>query len=259
MTMTYSKFLITPAFVAVMAFACVQSANAQTTVNFTTLSSGDGIGNTLQANGSTANLTVAQSFVGGDFLYAISYSGLDFDGVAGLDTLSFTVKVDTILNGTVAYSATPNTSTASLGVTAADTLISSTNGNIGSWVNLTDLMRSNSSMIFTVQDASVSTGQDVDPVSFTGLFMKEGRSLNHQTVVGLGTDLPGYVYNNDLDISVSPGVSTLYVSNGKGANDAVGVRDVDFSITVAAVPEPSSYALFGGLLALGTVMLRRLQ
>lgn len=258
MTMTYSKFLTTSAVAAAMAFACAQSANAQTTVNFTTLSSGDGIGNnTLQANGSTANLTVAESFVGGDFLYAISYSGLDFDGVAGLDTLNFTVRVDSKLNGSVAYSATPNSSTASLGVTNANTLISSTNGNVGSWVNLTDLMRSNSSMIFTVESASVSTGQSVDPASFTGLFMKEGRGSGHETVIGLGTGLPGYQYNADQAISVSPGVSTLYVSNGKGANDAVGVRDVDFSITVAAVPEPSSYALLGGLLSLGFVMVRR--
>jgi autotransporter-associated beta strand protein len=231
MTMTYSKFLTSSAFAAAMAFACAQSANAQTTVNFTTLSSGDGIANnSLLANGSAADLTVARTFVGGDFLYAISYSGLDFDGVAGLDTLNFTVRVDAKRNGTIAYGAA-NTSTATLGPTSIDTTLSTGAGNLNSWNTLSDVMISNSSLIFTVESASVSTGQSVDPASFTGLFMKESRSSGHQTVIGLGTGLAGYAYNNDQTIS-GLDVSTLYVSNGKGLNDAVGVRDINFSITV---------------------------
>lgn len=256
MTMTYSKFLTSSALAAAMAFACAQSANAQTTVNFTTLSSGDGIANnSLLANGSAADLTVARTFVGGDFLYAISYSGLDFDGVAGLDTLNFTVRVDAKRNGTIAYGAA-NTSTATLGPTSINTTLSTGAGNLNSWNTFSDIMNSNSSLIFTVESASVSTGQSVDPASFTGLFMKESRSSGHQTVIGVGTGLAGYAYNNDQTIS-GLDVSTLYVSNGKGLNDAVGVRDVNFSITVAAVPEPSAYALLGGLLALGFVMVRR--
>ena len=83
-----------------------------------------------------------------------------------------------------------------------------------------------------------------------------GPASSHQTVIGLGSDLPGYQYNNDQDISVSPGVSTLYVSNGKGANDAVGVRDLDFSITVSSIPEPSTAALLG-LGGLSLILRRR--
>lgn len=224
-------------------------ASADVAINFTGLNSADGIGsNTLQVNGSSADLTVARTLVSGDYLYAIDYTGADFDGDTVNDSLNFTVRVNTKRNGAVVYGAA-NTSTATLGPTNIDTLLS-TGSNPGAWNNLTDVMLANSSLIFTVESASVSTGQAVDPASFTGLFMEESRSLGHQTVIGLGTGLPGYQYNNDLDIGVSPGVSTLYVSNGKGANDAVGVRDVDFSITV--IPEPATLGLIasvgGGLL-----------
>jgi hypothetical protein len=224
-------------------------ASADVAINFTGLNSADGNGsNTLQVNGSSADLTVARTFVSGDYLYAIGYTGADLDGDTVNDSLNFTVRVSAKRNGTIVYGAA-NTSTATIGPTNIDTLLS-TGSNSGAWVNLTDVMIANSSLIFTVENASVSTGQSVDPASFTGLFMEESRSLGHETVIGVGTGLPGYQYNNDQDISVSPGVSTLYVSNGKGLNDAVGVRDVDFSITV--IPEPAALGLIafsgGGLL-----------
>lgn len=257
MTMIYSKFLTTSAFAAAMTFACAQSVNAVTTVNFTTLSSGDGIGsNTLMANGSTAFLTVAQTFVGGDFLYAISYSGLDFDGVAGLDTLNFTVRVNAFRGTDSTYGAA-NTSTATIGSINRDVALSPDVDNLNAWNTGGDTILADGTMIFTVESASVSTGQGVDPASFTGLYMDEARSSGHTTVIGSGTGLPGYSYNNDANISVSPGVSTLYVSNGNTGNDAVGVRDVDFSITVAAIPEPSSFAFLLGGVALLTVVRRR--
>ena len=241
--------------IATLAIASIQSTQAATVVNFTNLSSGDGIGNnSLQVDGSSANLTVAQSLVGGDYLYAISYSGLDLDGVAGLDTLNFTVRVDSRRNGTIAYGA-GNTSTATLGATSRDVSLS-TGSNPSAWVNQTDVMLGNSSLIFTVESATISTRQSVDNVSFTGLFMEESRGGGHQTVIGLGTGLPGYEYGADQAISVSPGVSTLYVSNGLGANDAVGVRDLDFSITVSSIPEPSSAALLG-LGGLSLILRRR--
>lgn len=256
MTMTNSKFLTSSALAAAMAFACAQSANAQTTVNFTTLSSGDGIANnTLQANGSTANLTVAESFVGGDFLYAISYSGLDFDGVPGLDTLSFTVRVDGFANGSVVNSGL-GASSATIGNNPRDVLLSSGAGNSGAWGTGADTLVTNHSLVFSVESLTVSSGA-AQFDGFSRVLIEESRSLGHQIVIGQGTGLDGYTFNADQDVTLSPVANpNLYVSGAvSGAAGAVGVGNVDFSITV--VPEPGSYALLGGLLALGYVMVRR--
>jgi hypothetical protein len=57
--------------------------------------------------------------------------------------------------------------------------------------------------------------------------------------------------------------SDWQIDSNNGATESYGAQLEQFStingaqFTVAAVPEPSSYALLGGLLALGCVMLRR--
>jgi hypothetical protein len=230
-------------------------ASADVVINFTGLNSADGIGsNTLQVNGSSTDLTVARTLVSGDYLYAIGYTGADFDGDTVNDTLNFTVRVNAKRNGAVVYGATANTSTATIGGNNTDVMLSTGAANLNAWNTGSDVIVADGSMIFTVEGASVSTGQGVDPVSFSGVFMEEARSRDHKTVIGAGSGLPGYLYHADKAISVSPGISTLFVSNGAGANDAVGVRDVDFSVTV--IPEPATLGLvaaFGG----GLLFIRR--
>jgi hypothetical protein len=257
MTMTYSKFLTSSALAAGLAFACVQSANAQTTVNFTTLSSGDGIGsNTLQANGSAADLTVTQSFVGGDFLYAISYSGLDFDGVPGLDTLSFTVRVDAYANGTVVNSGL-GTSSAAIGANPRDVLLSTGAGNPGAWGTGGDSLVTSTSLGFSVESLTVSSGvAQFD--GFSRVLIDESRSLGHQIVVGEGTGLDGYTFNADKDITLNPVANpNLYITGAvSGAAGAVGVGNIDFSVTV--IPEPATIGMLG-LGALLTLAVRRLK
>ena len=51
--------------------------------------------------------------------------------------------------------------------------------------------------------------------------------------------------------------ATVTVTNGQGSDFLGGYSGTGVSIALSAVPEPSSYALIGGLLALGCVMLRR--
>lgn len=51
--------------------------------------------------------------------------------------------------------------------------------------------------------------------------------------------------------------ATVTVTDGQGTDFAGGYNGDGVSFTLSAVPEPSSYALLGGLLALTCVMLRR--
>lgn len=236
------------ASVATMAATSIQSSEASTVINFTTLSSGDGIANnSLEANGSDANLTVAETLVDGDYLYAITYSGLDLDGVAGLDTLNFTVRVAGFANGTVVNGGL-GASSATIGNNPRDVMLSTGLGNPGAWGTAGDTLTTNTSLGFSVESFSVSTGQSAEFDGFSRVFIDESRSSAHQIVIGEGLGLNGYTFNNDLTVNLSPVANpNLYVSGAvSGAAGAVGVGNVDFSITVSsAVPEPSSAALIG--------------
>ena len=70
----------------------------------------------------------------------------------------------------------------------------------------------------------------------------------------LTMDFGGSIYNNIADVKGD--FRTVFQSDlGVAALSAVDNRDGTF--TVSAIPEPGTYALLGGLLALGYLMVRR--
>ncbi|MGB0373044.1 MAG: PEP-CTERM sorting domain-containing protein [Opitutales bacterium] len=87
-----------------------------------------------------------------------------------------------------------------------------------------------------------------------------GLFLTSNSNTAIGSDLIGTVSNgtdNQFTISETVSEGTTYLFT---AIDGAGLRleDLSFSSVVAAVPEPSTYALlFGGAIALGTIAVRR--
>jgi len=91
-------------------------------------------------------------------------------------------------------------------------------------------IRTGEFITFEVDNFS-SAGNTISSVLFTGLGVSQSGSFNTSTGVFTGAD---------------------------GGTDTGGrVNQLEFSFDIVAVPEPGTYALLGGLLALGYVMVRR--
>jgi hypothetical protein len=268
MTMTYSKFLTSSALAAVMAFACAQSVNAVTTLDFNDLSTVDGVG-TLTAGGSNAGLSVSRGAASTNLVYTVTYVGDLGDGDASDDTLTFDVLVEAFSGTTFSGGNTAGQPVA-IGTTDLQVLNTCNFGgtDFDYWFAGDRLMSSGESLKFSIDNFVVTTtaaGTSGAAVStgFDGTFLNEWRQNGHSgNISGEDTIIQTFAFNNNQDIlSLSPSVAALYVNSTSTTDNFAswGVQNVDFGIdvTVSAIPEPGAYALIAGCFGLAFVMLRR--
>jgi len=254
-----------------LAMASIQVTQASTVVHFLDLNDEDGASNTVNIGGSTSRLGVVRTTASGNYTYAVTYTGMDYDGDTVNDTLQFNVTVAGYTNSSIIFGGS-NDSVVSLASSSETTnvFLSSVQGWIaGNGVRFLQ----GSTLEFTV-DSIVVSGTTLGSYGgtfggFSQVLLQESANMNHQGVIGLGAGLDDFTFSQGtMDISVSPAQSPLYVtSNNTIPNEAKwGVGNIDFNITIAAIAEPgayvsipesASYALLGGLLALGTVMAHR--
>jgi len=257
--------------ITALAMASIQSTHASTVVHFLDLNDEDGVRNTVNIGGSTSSLGIVRTTASGDYTYAVTYTGMDYDGDAVNDTLQFNVNVAGYTRSSITFGGS-NDSVVSLAAPSDTTnvFLSSVQG----WIagNGVRFLQGNT-LELTVDSIEVS-GTTLGSYGgvfggFSQVLLQESASSNHQGAIGLGAGLDDFTFSQGtMDISVSPAQSPLYVtSNNTIPNEAKwGVGNIDFNITIAAIAEPgayvsipesASYALLGGLLALGTVMARR--
>ncbi len=253
------------------------AVQAQTFLSFTDLDNANNDTVTVGGDGSgtvTAGRTVQDVSGTNDYLFSFSYNGSDFNGDSTNDTLTFKVRVSAQSGSTVSSVTEPGpegqnyTGSVTLGSTQDDV------GNDGTkFVNET-IMAAGDTLVFTIEDLSLGalTGYQATLNGFDQFSMVEWDGNSHQSVVGTGTGL--FVADTNLARTISlTGIaaeggdtgyqSTLYIT-AKNPDSGTrpqrwGVEDLGFDITVAAIPESSSYALLAGLLGLSYVMIRRRQ
>lgn len=148
--------------------------------------------------------------------------------------------------GDISFDLTVTASTTDVGETAGllyngggsyfwtvDTGDDSTFGTASNEDNDENRIRTGQFITFEVDNFS-SAGNTINSVAFTDLFISQNGSFNTSTGVFTGAD-----------------------DGSGGAGRGGRVNQLEFSFDIAVVPEPATYALLGGLLALGAVMVRR--
>jgi hypothetical protein len=233
-----------------------------TVVSFSDLSNLDGTSNNLSVDGSGDDLSVVRTTEGNNYLFAISYTGADYDGDTLNDELSYTVKVSGMTGNTVTSSLT---STGSYGNSGSVTLDGSAAAvemaNNPTWelFSIGGAMSSGDSLIFTVESISLEM---TTHATYTGSFngfsafvAKDFSTGEPKVVMGVGDNLAESYTSGGYEFT---GLSetTLYVSsaNPTDGSEDWGVRNVDFSITV--IPEPTTLCMLG-LSAISLLVLRR--
>ena len=252
---------------ATASLTLVTVSSDATIVNFVNLNTADtNASNTLTVGGVDTFLTVAQSFESGDYLYAVTYTGADYDGDFSNDTLSFTMRVNgftgsTVSHGLSATNATTNSASATISTTDANVTLNVNSRTGAGWTVANNNMNNGNTLMFTLESLTVSAaGYGGTFNGFSGFAYTEDGGYGHGYVIGEGTGLFGRVFNGNGNESISA-ISTLLLTgqekNGNSQPQRWGVGNVDFGITVDVIPEPSTYALLAGLTALVSVMVRR--
>ena len=257
--------------ITALAMASIQSTQASTVVHFLDLNDEDGASNTVNVGGSTLRLGVVRTTSSGNYTYAVTYTGMDYDGDTVNDTLQFNVTVVGYTNSSIVFGGN-NDSVVSLATPSetTDVFLSSVQG----WIagHGVRFLQGNT-LEFTVDSIEVS-GTTLGAyrgtlAGFSQVLLQESANMNHQGSIGVGAGLEDFTFSQaSTNISVSPVQSPLYVtSNNTIPNEAKwGVGNIDFNITIAAIdepgayvsiPEPASYALLGGLLSIGYMAARR--
>ncbi|MDF7806358.1 Ig-like domain-containing protein [Pontiellaceae bacterium B12219] len=200
--------------------------------------------NTLNVGGVPA--TVTGVFTNLDYVYSVSFEGLDLDGDLVNDELTFDVRVKAWTNGVTDLG---------MDVLGSSNIASATIGTSNVAVNVANnlftvegnTMPDGSSLEFSIENMAVTltdankTG-DAEFGGFTGVLLEEINNGNsHHTIFGEGTDLLGYMWSipdqfpvSDIDV----GTGALYVSSSATTNSPVtrpfnwGVNNVDFGITI---------------------------
>ncbi len=199
--------------------------------------------NTLTAGGIAADVTGVTN--GLDYVYSVSYTGVDIDGDASNDELTFDVRVKAWTNGTteldLIVAGSTNTASATIGTSPAAVNISdgarfTAGGNTQ--------MENGESLEFIIENLAVSLTDGsksgtAASTGFNGVQLVETHNGNsHNTIFGEGTGLLGWAWNADFDASVDVGEGPLYVSaDDTAATDATrpfhwGVGNVDFDIQI---------------------------
>lgn len=234
------------------------------TVTFLDLSNANGTANNLNVGGSAGDLAVVRtidSSSGFDqYVFNVTYTGMDFDGVGGNDTLTYSVRVAAMSGNTVTSSLT----TLETGGTSGAVALDGNAANAGTapsasfeGFGINDQMANGQTLIFTVENIAV------DVAGYTGTFNGFNSVVAQSdgpgdalAIVGVGTGLEEYYTATNHQFT---GLSdtTLVISSANptgGADNDWGARYLDYSITV--VPEPSS-AMLLGLGAAGLMGFRR--
>ena len=76
-----------------LAMASIQVTQASTVVHFLDLNDEDGASNTVNIGGSTSSIDVVRTVASGNYTYAVTYTGMDYDGDRVNDTLQFNLTV----------------------------------------------------------------------------------------------------------------------------------------------------------------------
>jgi hypothetical protein len=193
-----------------------------------------------------------------DYLYTVTYSGADYDGDLVNDTLTYTVRVSGMTGNTVTETAGTDTfGTGTVALDGSDGNVTLHNVEDESWA--VGSMSNGDTLIFTVEDLLV-TGTTLGDYGatfdgFTAAAFLESGIYGHTAVVGEGTDLFAIDFNNNYFYSTDA-VDTLYVSAQNRNSANWGVTDLDYSITVSAIPEPATLGLVA-VAGVGLFFIRR--
>ncbi|VGO13047.1 hypothetical protein PDESU_01601 [Pontiella desulfatans] len=206
-------------------------ADIHTTLDFADLNAALS-NNTLMVNGSTSNLLVTGGGSGNDYIYSVAYAGADFDADGTNDTLVFDLLVEGF-SGTVATNAGLGASSAAIGSADAGVFVAGQK-----WHVVDDRMNAGETLRFTVLNPTSSVGS-VAFEGFGSVAAHEGASYGHEAVIGEGTGLDGYTFNDNLTMAVSPAESPLFVSSAtaNATKAQWGVGHVDFGLTVRVEAE----------------------
>ncbi|WP_372797948.1 putative glycoside hydrolase, partial [Pontiella sp.] len=206
--------------------ATLTHANTVTTLHFAALNASLS-NNTMTVDGSTGNRVVAGVATNNDVLYSVTYTGADFDGDAVNDTLTFDVLVEGF-SGSVVSNGGLGASSAIIGANNADVIISD-----AKWFVNDTRMNAGETLRFSLLNVSSSVGS-VAVDGFDSVFADEGASHTHEAVIGEGTGLDGYTFNDNIAMAVSPAANPLYISSAtvNSTRAQWGVADVDFALTV---------------------------
>jgi hypothetical protein len=225
----------------------ISVVQADTVVSFDNLNDSDGVANEVTATvgGVAIGTTVDGDFqversvensadtgTVNDYLYAVTYSGADYDGDGTNDTLTYTVRVSGMAGNTVTKSVSgaeaSGTGTVALDGSDADVTLHDTTDE--SWA--VGSMNNGDTLIFTVEHLSVdAAGYKVKLDGFTAAELFENTSFGHTAVFGVGDDLFARDFNNNYSYSTDA-VDTLYVSAQNRNSAGWGVSDLDYSMTV---------------------------
>ncbi len=199
-------------------------------------------GNTLNVGGSADNLAVSGVSTNNDYVYSVSYTGADYDRDGSKDTLTFDVWVKG-WNGSITDVPwdTPNTSgttaSAAIGTNAVAVAVGdrfSAGGNMANGETLEFILEN-----ISLSQTDASMTNQVSSAGFTSARLEEFGGNSHQAVIGEGTDLRGYDFNDNvtaLPLSVSTG--SFYISADNPTTGTTpaswGIDHVDFGINVVA-------------------------
>ena len=165
-------------------------------------------------------------------------SGLDLGGTATDDSVDFQIILATVS-----------------GVNFATNAAASTFGD-GTWVSTQGVTWTYVADSFTVNidgvaDSGSGTFDGFNAVNFNNFTGTETATVT--TVTGSSTFTAAELGSSQYDFALS---DSILMQKAAGGGD-FKASAVDFQFTAIAIPEPSSFALLGGLLALGHVMVRR--
>jgi hypothetical protein len=214
----------------------------------------NGGGSGYTSGGDSGTFALATDFDGNSTIYTYSDTA-DFDGGGTDDTFSFDVVYtmysgSTILDGNV-----------TLGTSAALAELS-TNSHFGqNYFGDTDTNKFLAGDSFTLSIANIvfTSGEGGETAVFTGFNSVKKYGGGDQDLyigtIGYSTATVGAANASTVDLG---GVLDLAVTTSiTGGSADQRLRDLSFTFETSAIPEPGTYALLGGLLALGTVMTRR--
>ncbi|MDF7801301.1 IPT/TIG domain-containing protein [Pontiellaceae bacterium B1224] len=204
------------------------------TIQFSDLSPGDGVENTLNVNGESANIEVVRDDLShlGDISYNVTYES-DLDGNGSLDTIEFTINVAAVSGSVADHGLTDvvstDSATASIGTENASlraTSFLSINGNTPD----------GSTLIYTLNGLRSSVG-NLQFDGFTGFEYLENSGHGHGYVVGIGDGLLGRAWNDIGDEVLRSATPILYVTGDQKNGttrlpEAWGIGNVDFSFTI---------------------------
>jgi hypothetical protein len=152
-------------------------------------------GNTLNIGGNKDAMAVAGVAASNNYLYSVAYTGVDIDGDATNDTVSFDVLVEAWDGGDISTTFTggdvdvyADKGSAVIGTNDVAVTIGAEGWSVGGTT-----MDAGETLSYTLQNVSVSASSggsySAALFEFTGIFLDELAGYGHQTVVGEGDGL----------------------------------------------------------------------